>query len=141
MGSSCVQMLLPAGDETSRGGAAAPSSDVHLPRDTELIRAQLNPSCPSEFGHGFGQIPLSSNCSCSKGWSSPCCGDCVPFASVGPPLKPRPASHLQLQRRRGEKPRFTRAGSGERLRGFSRPPALGCHEKPPEIWGSLRVLN
>lgn len=55
MGSSWVQMLLPAGDETSRGGAAAPESDVLLSRDTELIRAPLNPSHHSELCHGFGR--------------------------------------------------------------------------------------
>ncbi|KAL2295150.1 hypothetical protein Nmel_018304 [Mimus melanotis] len=81
VGSSWLQMLLPAEDETSRGGAAAPESGVLLSRGTELIWAQLNPSHLSELCHGFGQMLLSSNCSCSRAGllrSKPRSGDCVP---------------------------------------------------------------
>lgn len=75
-----------------------PESGVVLSRDTELIRAQLNPSHPSELCHGFGQILLLSNCSCSEGLElTPLRGLCppseakVPFAS-GDPLSPPPPS-------------------------------------------------
>lgn len=148
VGSSWVQMLLPAGNETSRGGAAVPESGVLLSRGTELIRAQLNPSHPAELCHGFGQIPLSSNCSCSRAaerfqllrraGAAPARG-CVPrqgprcrLALRGPSCDPKtprlsPVSHG--------------LATGEMLSGLSRLPALDWHEEPPELSGSLRVLN